>query len=276
MNLLDLRLPLRRRRLDEIFDLALIVLRINGWRYARIALPLCAAFLALNYALLRALEAEAVVKNIAAVLLLLVESSILQLFLVAVNGRIVFEEKPRFRDVLADVKSTAVRYLLQASFLNTILYTVFLILVIPPAYALFMQFFLGEVLVLERLKGRTLRKRAQALARGNWDRIAAYYLFSIFFFLCAAAAAVYTFSALHEILGPWAARHLGEPAFEPSGLVFMLTFFPAMVYFTLARFLLYLDLRIANEGWDIELLLMRGIEETQQEPEARDLRRRMA
>lgn len=277
MNLLGLRLPLRRRRLDEIFDLALIVLRTNGWRYARIALPVCGVFLILNFALLGMNGAEdPSFQNALATILLLAESSLLQLFLVAVNGRIVFEEKPRFRDVLKDLRATALRYIFHASILNTLMYTVFLFLILPPVYALFAQFFLGEVLILERLSGKPMRKRAHALARGHWDRIGGFYLFSVFFFVCGLIAAVYTASSLREILGPWAEKRIAAPVLEPRGMIFQLTFFPAMVYFTLCRFLLYLDLRIANEGWDIELLLLRGIEETEAEPEARAARRRIS
>ncbi len=131
MNLLGLRLPLRRRRLDEIFDLALIVLRTNGWRYARIALPVCGAFLSLNFVLLGQNGAEdPSFQNALATFLLLGESSLLQLFLVAVNGRIVFEDKPRFRDVLKDLRATALRYIFHASILNTLMYTVFLFLLL--------------------------------------------------------------------------------------------------------------------------------------------------
>lgn len=278
MNLLGLRLPLRRRRLDEIFDLALIVLRTSGWRYARIALPLCSAFLLLNFGLFQLFpgSGDAAFLSAIATVLLFAESSVLQLFLVAVNGRIVFEEKPRFRDILGDVKSTALRYILNASILNTLMYTVFLFLILPPVYALFAQFFLGEVLILERLSGKPMRKRAQALARGNWDRIGGFYLFSAFFFVCAVVSVVYVGSSLREILGPWAEKRIAAPVYEPRGMIFQMTFFPAMAYFTLCRFLLYLDLRIANEGWDIELLLLRGIEETEAEPEAREARRRVS
>ncbi len=272
MNLLDLRIPLRRRRLVEIFDLALIVLKENHWRYGRILFPFAAVSIALN-ALIARLFQESVLANGVVMLALLFESSLLQMLFNALNGRIVFEIKPRFRDVAADTRSTAPIYIARMAILNTLYYTLLVPFLIPPVRALFTHFFMGEVIVLERLRGSALTSRAAALSRGNGDRIAAYFAFCLAMFVAALVSTVYALSSLREMMGAWADKHIASAGFAPSGLAFQIVFFPAVAYFCLARFLLYLDTRIAAEGWDIELLLARGLQETEQEPEARYERR---
>lgn len=272
MNLLDLRIPLRRRRLDEIFDLAVIVLKSNHWRYGRILFPFTLSCIAINYGVTKLVK-EDVLANGMIVLLLLFESSVLQMIFNALNGRIVFELKPRFRDVLADTKQTAPVYIGRMAILNTLYYTLLFPFIIPPVRALFTHFFMGEVIILERLRGAPLGLRAAALARGQGDRIVGFFVFSCLMFLAGLVSTVYGLSSMRELMGGWAEKNIPSPGFAPTGVIFQLVFFPSIAYFCLVRFLLYLDTRIAGEGWDIELLLARGIQETRQEPEARYERR---
>jgi len=276
MNLLDLRLSLRKRRLDEIFDLGLIVLRRNYWRYLRIVLPFMAVFIAANYGLNLILPANRSIQNGVILACILTESSIIQLFLTALNGRIVFEIKPRFRDVLGDVRGVIGLYLVRVVLINTSCYTLLLPFVVPAIRALLTHFFLGEALILERLRGSALSGRAAALSRGQGDRVAGFFMFSVFIFLAGLVCSVYALDSLREMMGDWATTHLRVTSFDPSGLVFQFVFFPIVVYLSLCRFLLYLDTRIEGEGWDIELMLARGIEETEREPEAIEARRKSA
>ncbi|MCE9599658.1 MAG: hypothetical protein K8S54_16990 [Spirochaetia bacterium] len=276
MNLLSLRVPLRKRRLDEIFDLALIVLRANPWRYARITVPIMTGFILLNYTLTHFLPDNRSLQNGIILTLLLMQASILQLFLTALNGRIVFEAVPRFRDVARDVKSTFASYLIRSSIIGSLSITLFLPIILPPVRAVFTNFFLGEVIVLERLTGSALRSRTSALSNRNGDRIGGFFLFAIFIFAASLLCTVYALDSLREMMGDWAEKHIADPNFDPAGVVFQLVFFPTAVYLCLCRFFLYLDTRIQGEGWDIELMLARGIEETEREPEAIQARKKSA
>ncbi|MBL8021831.1 MAG: hypothetical protein JNM27_19310 [Leptospirales bacterium] len=276
MNLLSLRVPLRKRRLDEIFDLALIVLRANPWRYARITLPIMAGFMLLNFAISKLLPDNRALQNGIILTILLIQASVLQLFLTALNGRIVFEAVPRFRDTARDVKSTFVSYLLRSSILGTLSLTLFLPLLVPPIRTLLTNFFLGEVIVLERLSGSALRARVAALSNRNGDRIAFFYIFAALIFGAGLLCTVYALDSLREMMGKWAEKNIADPNFDPAGMAFQLVFFPSAVYLCLCRFFLYLDTRIQGEGWDIELMLARGIEETEREPEAIQARKKSA
>lgn len=276
MNLLSLRVPLRKRRLDEIFDLALIVLRANPWRYARITLPIMTGFMLLNFMISRLLPDNRALQNGIILTILLIQASVLQLFLTALNGRIVFEAVPRFRDTARDVKSTFVSYLLRSSVIGTLSLTLFLPLMVPPIRTLFTNFFLGEVIVLERLTGSALRARVAALSNRNGDRIAFFFIFAALIFGAGLLCTVYALDSLREMMGKWAEKNIADPNFDPAGMVFQLVFFPSAVYLCLCRFFLYLDTRIQGEGWDIELMLARGIEETEREPEAIQARKKSA
>lgn len=168
-------------------------------------------------------------------------------------GEAVFLEHPGARSVAADF----FRALPQLIFLQTFLRAIFLPLVVTWFVPFAVWPYLNEVLLLERnpLRRRrrvqmTTYRRIRALHAGSSGDLLGRWLVS-------AAFAGMLFAAFWLTMQLLAGLLLSE--WEWEGLTYTL-YYPLALwlvagYFTVVRFLGYLDLRIRREGWEVELMM---------------------
>ena len=166
-------------------------------------------------------------------------------------GRALFVEKPNVREMARDFVACFPQMLLLQFFLRILFILPVLTWIVP--YALWP--FLNEVILLERnpLVGRGTRistlKRSSFLHRGG----------SGDFLLRAIAALVISgllTTALTLTQGFLLENLLGfRPGWNTRIITLQLALWLVVIYFTVARFLSYLDQRIRDEGWEVELSL---------------------
>lgn len=124
-----------------------------------------------------------------------------------------------------------------------------LLLVIPGLIFAFWYAFISEVYILEDKTGREARDRSKELAAGNWDRIFVLGLLS--FILMAIVSAVFELPlGLIPSAGMMAGGISGLAEGILTGLAATLTT-PIQV---MAFVLLYYDIRVRKEGFDIRML----------------------
>ncbi len=264
MNIDHIQFELRRRRLDEIFDFGVTVLRHYPGLFFRFSAPLVLFFFALNFVFIALLRPTLVEgedfdgfwQNLLLAFVLLVEQSVVRLPLLLTCGRLLFQQSVSRADLRADFRAVAGGY-----FLRTVLMRNFLFFVLWPRY-----FFLSEVVALERTPGERIRPRLENLTRRQSDRILGFRLIAFFLGLVFVLVGLFFFRTILEIPGlekkPWwlsADFSLLSPVLH----VFLLVF---AVYHTTARFLFYIDTRSLLEGWDIEKMLLKGMRESNGNP----------
>ncbi len=125
--------------------------------------------------------------------------------------------------------------------------------------------YLDEVILLERMRGFKVLRRAGALCRGlegesflSW---VAQVALGTTFVLCFATGSSTIISALFGDELTWSRPRTGGL----SGLLFQTAIWIAVAYFGAFRFLSYIDRRTRLEGWELELRLKaagRALEET--------------
>ena len=252
--------------MDEVFDFALLVIRTHFLKFVAYAAPAFLLFVGLNAALLFLTDTYYgkfwSSAHFWMAVLVLLEQPLFALPLVLLNGNLVFDSRPPARQVLGDLPRLLPRYLLRAALLRTSLLTFLAPTLITIWRGAVHQFFLAEVLLLERLSGRDVNRRLSALTRGRSDRTVAFLLLDIVLAVCFVTCATYSYNLLLEALGLHDAHPLfraGYNLLSPSAHVFLFLF---LTVHSTAKFLFYLDLRSLLEGWDIELLLLKGIQDT--------------
>ena len=288
MQLDETRVTIRERSLLEIFDLALHVLK-EFWRPIVITFGLGALPLALlNDALLKGALVDwlgdfeydgvgyAQFTYIMAILVFL-QAPLASVFTTLYLGRAIFMEVPGWRQTVHDALVLAPRWLIchgvwRAAFLPIVfllamphdnevwIIMIHLTLTTVVLYAMVLRAvrpFLNEVILLERTPIRTGNPTDVTL----WRRMVTLHFSTtgdlvVRWFGSAALAVVLTiscvgfFGVLSWIVensfqwGPFLTR-IGVPA----------SMWIVAAFFSVARFLAYLDCRIRNEGWEVELQL---------------------
>jgi hypothetical protein len=168
-------------------------------------------------------------------------------------GEAVFQERPRVKSLIGDF----FRALLQLLWFQVLLRA----FLIPPVITWFVPFsvwpYLNEVILLERNPFRRRRRgqmttfrRSMALHGGSIGDLFARWLGSVGFGALMFGSFWLTMQSLAGVL-------LSEWKWEglTYTLYFPLALWMTVGYFTVARFLGYLDLRIRNEGWEVELMV---------------------
>ncbi|MBI3840139.1 MAG: hypothetical protein HY288_19630 [Planctomycetia bacterium] len=184
-------------------------------------------------------------------ILVMIEAPLATAPLTLYLGRALFVDKPAPRETARDFVSCLPQLLLLQFFLRILLIVPVLTWIIP--YALWP--FLNEVILLERnpLVGREARlstlKRNSSLHRsGSGDfllrAIAALALAGLLL-----GALVLTQDFLLENLFGF------HPGWNTQIVTLQLALWLVVIYFAVARFLSYLDQRIRDEGWEVELQL---------------------
>ena len=271
MNAGNIQLRLKRRRLDDIFDFALLFLRENALPFLKFVLPTILFFTLLNTWLIHVLREAGdsatpewkSFEHLALFALLIAEMPLIHFPVTLISGALVFSEKPRFRDIFRGFGRLGIRYFFHAVIWRTALYTVFAPLLITLWIGFVRKFFLEEVILLERLRGKDIRRRLATLSSARSDRIIGFLILNAGLALVLFSLTLYSWSILLALLKVniphWTLDYSWSFLFPLTHVLF---FFYA-VFHAAAKFIFYLDVRSQLEGWDIEILLRQGARESQ-------------
>jgi hypothetical protein len=252
------RIVIRQRSFLDVMDLALRVIRAYAWPL--IVAFACGVFPAMCFnawllADFATFDLELGYMPYMWLMLLLViwEMPLATALLTLYLGQALFTTRPR----TGDIGRGFARALPQMLWYQLVLRALFLPLVVTWFFPFAAWSFLSEVILLERTPMRrkrrgqlTTTRRRQALHIGYVSELFARWLVSM---------AVGSLLFLSFWLSLWLAGGmlLGEWAREGPTitLCYPLALWLVVGYFTVVRFLGYLDLRIRREGWEVELLL---------------------
>jgi hypothetical protein len=257
MQLDQSRIAICERSWLDNLDLALQVIRVDAARLAAAALAGIVPLAVLNYALLSRLpgsrfsEAMGSDAYFFALILAMIEAPLATAPLTLYLGQALFSEKPKSREIVRDFVACLPQLLL----LQVVVRAIFIIPIVSWIVPYVIWPYLNEVILLERnpLVGRggqiSTLKRNSNLHRNNSGE-----------FLLRGLAALGLAPLL--IVALWATQRflletlLGYEA-EWTGhvIAFQAVLWTVLVWFSVARFLSYLDQRIRNEGWEVELFL---------------------
>ena len=260
MNLDNQRIAIRERGIFEIMDLSLHVLR---WQIAPLAVSLvvCAVpMIFLNQFLLSdtlsdELEAEEfLAPGYIYYLLLLtaVQAPIVTAPATLLLGRATFGGENNVVDLLKDLLRCAPQFVLFQIIGRAL--SVLLCFTVPLLPYVGWPF-LGEIILLERnslLRGRqkrlTTMKRTIGFHSGVFNEILSRWFASLLIGgLLIGSSWMTLWVVLSHLTGGWHSLHTTYAWYLPIALWMTIGFF------TVVRFLSYLDLRIRREGWEVEL-----------------------
>lgn len=279
MQLDQTKIAIRERELLEIYDLALIVMRVYWWKILQ-ALAMSAIPLTLiNAAILWPMEPDLSINEIAGwfitymVLLVFLEAPLAGLPITLLLGDALFHEKPDWRRMYSGTGPVVMRVLWIVGLLRGVLpgmVIIFLatlsdnfawgsILFFLTAYAVILRAirpYIGEILVLEKnpvfsqqKDAITVSRRSSALHQPNFGDLIIRAMASTVGILIGASIVMNIFGLRGYVFGQWDWDRVFLFIWFPLGLWLVVAFM------TVVRFLCYLDLRIRREGWEVELVL---------------------
>ncbi len=250
------RIAIRERSWLDNLDLALHVIRAHAGGVFAAALVGVLPMAILNYAILDYFFGERLSEDMEfnalalATLLVMIEAPLATAPLTLYLGQAMFLERPNRRQIARQFAVCLPQLILFQLILRAVLILPILTWIIP--YVLWP--YLNEVILLERnpLIGRARQlstmKRSSLLHRGGADYLARGIGGGLLAMGLILALWTTQAMALDWLLGfqeGWAAQIIS----------FQCVLWIVAVYFTVARFLNYLDQRIRNEGWEVELYL---------------------
>lgn len=271
------RIAIRERNLLEIMDLALLVIRAQGFTllgaFAVGAMPM----ILLNAWLLKDLIDPTVIEDepfpaqylFAMVWLIALEIPLATAPATVYLGEALFQDKPGLRPFLRTLRASLPQLIcyqagLRGLFMALALLGVYLhetwlqVLGAPLViYPFVRQTYLNEVILLERnplfpgrRKAMTTSRRAKVLHADSFGNLLAYWVASIAMgLLMTVSLWLSLWILLSQLLGGWHSAYVLYLVYLPLGV------WAVIGYFTVVRFLSYLDLRIRREGWEVELVL---------------------
>lgn len=279
MQLDKTKIAIRERELLEIYDLALIVMRVYWWKILQ-ALALTAVPLTLiNAAILWPLEPDLSINEIAGwfivymVLLVFLEAPLAGLAITLLLGDVLFHEKPDWRRMLSGMRPVWPRIFWIVGVLRGVIPGMLLIflaavsenftwgtfLFFLTAYAVILRAtrpYIGEILVLEKnavfsqqKDAITVSRRSSALHQPNFGDLIIRAMASSVGILITVSIVMNIFGLRGYVFGQWDWDRVFLFIWYPLGLWLVVAFM------TVVRFLCYLDLRIRREGWEVELVL---------------------
>ncbi len=271
LDIRNIQYQLRPRRLDEVFDFALLVIRRHLGLFLLVGLPPVILFTALNTVLIFYLNGGWLDEpessswlHLFVLVLLFFERSVLALPVLLLNGTLLFDDRPRLRQILRTSLSVYPRYLMHQAVLRSVLCVGLGWTIIAPWWAVVTHFFKSEVIALERLQGAQIGRRLSAMTAGQNERTFGFLIIDAAFFVLVVLAASYGWNYLLDTL-KLAERYWWLDAqpmlLAPIMHVFILSY---AIFHTTAKFLFYIDSRSLREGWDVELSLVKGIRETEE------------
>lgn len=253
MNIDRTTIIVRERRLPELYDLALLVIRRHFWALGTLLLIGCAPFVLLNWWLLSGHDAEAWWTWYPCLLLIALEGPLATAPVAAYLGTALFDADPRVGTALRQALSqwwTLVLFGLYRGLLA--LFPVLLVLYPPHAV---------EVSVLERQPLGATWKRANAL-RTVWSNEWLVHLMILgplmaigLICLIDAAQTITSLLLYADVLGEDDPLNVYIPG---ASIAPHLAAWLVLGYLAVVRFLSYIDLRTRREGWEIDLALRRA------------------
>lgn len=166
-------------------------------------------------------------------------------------GKALFEDSPSARQIAADYWACLPQMLLLQVLLRAIL--------IVPVVTWFIPYvmwpYLNEVILLERnpLRAKAGQVSTRARSRILHGTNGSDFLARALVTLVLAPLLIGTLFLTQYLLLAWVFGY--EPGGAATLAGFQAVLWLVAAYFTVARFLSYLDQRIRNEGWEVELLL---------------------
>jgi hypothetical protein len=247
------RIAIRERSWSDNLDLAFQVIRTHFSGLMKAALAGVLPMVVLNYLIIRVLvspldEDTTFMSTPLAMLLVLLEVPLATAPVTLYLGQALFVERPSGKKIARDFLSCLPQLLLFQFFLRNLL-----IFPIIAAYGLWP--YLNEIILLERnpLTSRggqmSTVKRSSLMHQGgsgdNLARAIGAAVLAVLLIVAIWISQLKMFSTLLGIQQGWTGQVLAL-----QGVLWAVA-----VYFTVARFLTYLDQRIRNEGWEVELIL---------------------
>lgn len=257
MQLDQAQIAICERSWADNLDLALQVIRTHGARLAVCAAIGILPMAAFNLLLIHGIYPDTFQDSAAgssfywAMILVMIEAPLATAPITLYLGQALFVEKPQPRRIVRGFFQCLPQMLLLQVLLRIVFIVPVLTWIIP--YALWP--YLNEVILLERnpLSGRggqiSTLQRNSLLHRGNSSDFA------------VRAVGAFILSAMLITAVEWTETILLTNLFglEPGSLAtaveIQIALWLVVVFFTVARFLSYLDQRIRNEGWEVELFL---------------------
>ncbi|MBA3699025.1 MAG: hypothetical protein H0W78_09235 [Planctomycetes bacterium] len=253
MNIDRTTIVVRERKLPELYDLALLVIRRHFWALGLLLLIGCGPFVLLNWWLLRGHGEDAWWTWYPCLLLIAVEGPFATAPIAAYLGTALFDEHPRLG---AALRMALVRWraLLLFGLYRGLLALIPLLLVLYPPHT-------AEVCVLERQPlGATWRRLASL--RTVWSNEWTLHLLlggplmALGVIFLIEAVQVITSLLLHaDLMNEESSLtpYIPGASFAPHLAIWLV-----MGYLAVVRFLSYIDLRTRREGWEIDLALRRA------------------
>ncbi len=240
----------RERSMIDLLDLALVIIRERPRTIGLTALLGICPFLALNAWLFRWQDTQNSDATGLAALLIAFELPLATAPLTMILGRIMFLDTPRPGAVVRALLGSLPQMLIYQYVIRGICFFPIFWLLLPVKLA-----FLPEVVLLERGKWYRVLKRSSNLCNGRggelffcWILSGAYIVGFAFLFWAGTSQIL---GLLFEI-GSLREEFEDGVFFNPR---FQLGLWLAFAFFTVFRFLLYIDQRIRLEGWEVELRL---------------------
>lgn len=279
MQLDKTRIAIRERELLEIYDLALIVMRVYWWKIIQALAITAIPLTIINAAMLWAMRPDLVINETAGMFLvymviaIFLQAPLAGLPITVLLGDALFHDKPNWRRMCTGLRPVHMRIFWVVFILRGILpgmlllwwasydeyYTSFSFLVLLCIYAAFMRTwrpYIGEILVLEKnpvfakQKGTiTVGERSKSLHNPNFGDLLIRGMASAICIPLACSIVLNIFGIRGFVFGRWNWDDLFMFLWFPLGLWLVVAFM------TVVRFLCYLDLRIRREGWEVELVL---------------------
>lgn len=250
MNLSNAQIILRPRMLSEIFDLGL---RFYGTLGAKLYAQLAGIVLLPCFLLCVGCYLLWDWHPLSVWALAVALATVSQGFFTLAAARLLFEQRVSLRPVLMAFVRKLMGYALLLAFTRGILVlsavTVVLAFILWPAMV-----FVHEAFLLENQPATKAWRRARDLARGPQQTFA-FVLISVFiWFLIVITAELLGQGTVHLLLlldPPW-----GNLFEQGISLYALLGFFAAVPYLATVRFLVYIDGRTRQDGWDLQLQFM--------------------
>ncbi|MBI3395566.1 MAG: hypothetical protein HY042_07015 [Spirochaetia bacterium] len=261
MDIRNVQCVLRKRRLDEIFDLAVLFSANNVKVYLRYVAPACLLVLAFNVLVIRLVrtpDGSTFKQQSAMFLLLLMERILVALPVVLISGRLMFDERPAFKSLIQASWKSLFPFVV-ARFVGLVQVTVLAPFVIPLWIGVVRNAFLDEVILLEQLRFRDASRRLASFAV---ERVPVFIFLDLVFMAAFLAVGTMTFGFLLDVTGLAGTHWMLKAGVSLMSPLFHLLVLCYFVFQSIARFLFYIDTRSRSEGWDTELMLLNGVRET--------------
>ena len=234
---------IRERSLIDLFDLSLVVIRRRPWPIGLSALAGVVPFYLLNLLLFSVSEQET---EGWALLLWLIEAPFAFAPLTVVLGQMMFGQDVTFRIVAGRVISRFFALIITHGFLRYVLF-----FFIPTRLA-----FANAILLLERGKLTRLLSRGGDLVNARQGELFLVLMGQMLLTYAAVPLFNLGYSRLRQIFMAESMTFDLDITSQLSSWLVQVPIWGCAFFFTVVRFLIYIDQRIRLEGWEVRLRIL--------------------